>query len=97
MGWHKGETAYWDIEYFEPYKLGDLQYRGNGLWTWADEGAKYYNYNGFFALPIFVLKDENDLKNFVLKPLETLFNAENAGDVAAEAFAGVPVLTPAAG
>jgi len=21
MGWHKGETAYWNIEYFEPYKL----------------------------------------------------------------------------
>jgi hypothetical protein len=104
MGWHKEKGEYWWIEFFDPNnsEAENICHHGNGLWGWQDTGyedaadAAYYG-GFFFALPIFALRNESDLMKFVLEPLKILFEADHPHTVAAEALAGVPVLTPAAG
>ena len=100
MGWHKCDD-FWSVGDFDSHDAKNLHHRGNGLWAyfWQHEDGEADEYYGgfFFALPIFALKDERDLMKFVLKPLKILFEAKHPHTVAAEALAGVPVLTPAAG
>lgn len=106
MGWHKCDDyeecdSFWSVGDFDSHNAKNLHHRGNGLWAWPwqyEDGEADEYYGGFFfALPIFALKDERDLMKFVLEPLKILFEAKHPHTVAAEALAGVPVLTPAAG
>jgi hypothetical protein len=95
VGWHKCDD-YWGAEDFEPSEEKNLHHRGGGVWAYQDEEDQV-DYGYFFALPLFALKDEVDLKRFVLSPLKILFEAEDIGDALESALRHVPALLPKAG
>ena len=86
-GWEKGN--YWLYDNFDP--IGDavnhpvkcLKQRSEDgrVWGWHEDG-KWAQGKGFFALPVFALEDEADLKSHVVEPLNALFE----GKTAEEAF-----------
>lgn len=92
IGWHCYED-YWIAENFDASSdnIEYVRHIGNGLWSWY-EGNEDCSF--FFALPIFALQSEVDLKTKVIEPLIKLFNSDAPVDLAEAAFAGVPVLTP---
>ena len=92
MGWHKNDD-FWYLENFEPANVANVHHRGDGLWAWQDADDKG-DYAFFFALPIFALRDEGELKRLALTPLKVLFEADDPRAAAAAAFNGVPVLQP---
>ncbi|PLS21967.1 hypothetical protein C0U40_05865 [Amylibacter cionae] len=95
VGWHK-LNDYWGPEDFEPSEADNLHHRGHGLWAYRDEKDRQ-DYGHFFALPLFSLRTENDLKRFIVTPLKTLFQADDLEAVVKEALREVPVLLPSSG
>lgn len=93
LGWHAADAPndYWEIENFEPKdkNVECIAHVSSGLWAWQLDG-KYYSY--FFAIPIFALRNEHDLKKFVLRPLKTLFDSEDPVVSASEVLKHVPVM-----
>jgi hypothetical protein len=90
VGWH-GFDAYWCARDFDatPGNQECLSDLGHGLWCWTEDGE---NHAVFFALPLFALRREADLRAFVLAPLRALFLASAPEQLSAKAFQGVPVL-----
>lgn len=95
LGWHPKNSSEdtWAIENFEPNddSLTSISHLRNGLWSWRNEDEDYAY---FFLLPIFLLRNENDLKRFALRPLKILFEADDPVGAAQEALRDVPVLVP---
>lgn len=79
VGWHRGagkEDDFWEIANFEPSQgEGFIRSAGKKVWAWHEDGEDYAR---FFALPIFALRNEDDLKNHVLRPLKVLFEGGGA-------------------
>lgn len=93
VGWHRSDK-YWTPEDFEPSKAETIRHLDAGLWARHDGGGAR---GFFFVLPLFALRDEGDLKQFILKPLQALFGEDNPVNAAKGAFKGVPVLQPGPG
>ena len=95
MGWHLGQDAddVWKIANFDPEDeaLASIGHVGDGLWAWSDEQGENAH---FIVLPIFALTDEDALKRFALRPVKSLFNANDPKSVARSALQDVPVLFP---
>ncbi|KFE33846.1 hypothetical protein [Thioclava atlantica] len=95
IGWHphSNHEDLWAIEDFDPTDESQacISHAGDGLWVWSEEEDDYAY---FYALPIFALTDEDALKNFALRPLKALFNADDPKSIAKETLRGVPVLSP---
>ncbi len=95
IGWHPEDNPddQWYISDFDPSEKSKqcIHYITNGLWKWHDDDT---DYSYFFALPIFALRDETDLRRYVLTPLKTLFNADDPASEAQEALKDIPVLKP---
>ncbi len=98
VAWHPKDNPEdnWEIENFEPNdeNVVSIVHLGKGLWSWRED-EKDYAY--FFVLPIFALRNEFDLKRFALHPLKLLFDADDPGAVAEDAFRNVHVLMPQSG
>ena len=97
VGWHKSRQEsgeIWAIENFEARSENTIHHCTNGLWVWKEDVD---DYAFFFALPIFALRNENDLKNLVLKPLKILFETDDPRSMAATALSNIPALTPGCG
>ncbi len=95
VGWHprSNHEDTWEIDNFNPNdeNLAAIVHVGNGLWAWREDGG---NYAYFFALPIFALRNEADLKQHALLPLKVLFRADNPEAAAEDALSNVPALLP---
>lgn len=95
LGWHSKDNPEdnWEIDNFNPEdeNLSAIIHVENGLWAWQEHGE---NYAYFFAIPIFALQNENDLKRLALRPLKELFDSDDPVRAAKEAFSNVPVLRP---
>lgn len=95
LGWHPKDNPddNWEINNFEPEdeNLAAIFHIENGLWAWREHDE---NYAYFFAIPIFALRNENDLKRFALVPLKRLFDSDDPVRAAEKALSGVPVLQP---
>lgn len=92
IGWHKGND-YWGPEDFEPSEEANLHHRGRGLWAYR-EHEDSEDYGNFFALPIFALRTEDDLKRIVVEPLKKLFQAKDPELVVEDTLRDIPVLMP---
>lgn len=95
LGWHRSERAddYWEIENFEltDVNIASIAHAGSGLWAWQLDG-EYYSY--FFAIPIFALRNEQDLENYALRPLKALFYSEYPVAAAPEVLQDIPSMQP---
>ena len=91
IGWHLSpdKEDVWEIENFEPSTGGGhISYIGNRIWQWRQPNDGDYH---FFVLPLFSLRDEDDVSRHVVAPLRVLF----AGGAAESAFPdGSPALVP---
>jgi len=78
VGWHRNHD-YWGPEDFEPSEARNLHHRKHGLWAYChpeeNEDSAY-----FFAVPIFALQNEKDLRCVVVDPLTTLFQNDSPAD-----------------
>lgn len=97
LGWHPKENPedHWEIENFIPSdeSRACIVHLGHGLWSWRDEEGEG-DYAFFFLLPIFALSSETNLKDFAMRPLKNLFDAQDPWFVAKEVLQDVPVLLP---
>lgn len=95
VGWHPKDNSEdtWEIDNFNPEdeNLAAIIHVGNGLWAWQEQDK---NYAYFFAVPIFALRNENDLKRLALTPLKRLFDRDDPVSAAEGVLSGVPVLQP---
>lgn len=95
LGWHPKDNPEdnWEIDNFNPEdeNLVSIIHVGNGLWAWQERDE---NYAYFFAIPIFALRNENDLKRLALSPLKKLFDSDDPVRAAEEALSDVPALQP---
>ncbi len=91
VGWHTGVDDLWANEFFGLEHRHWIHHRGNGVWAW-DQGEGDYAY--FFALPIFALANQADIKQYIVEPLKALCQAEDPLSVAESIFESVPVLIP---
>lgn len=95
VGWHPKQNPddCWEIENFNPEdeNLASIVHVGDGLWAWRESEGDYAY---FFVLPIFALTNEDALKRFALRPVKTLFDADDPKTVAEVALRDVPVLLP---
>jgi hypothetical protein len=95
LGWHPKYNTKdnWEIDNFNPEdeNIAAIIHIGNGLWAWREQEE---NYAYFFTIPIFALRNENDLRRFALVPLKRLFNSDDPVLTAEEVLSGVPVLQP---
>lgn len=93
LGWHPKQNPddHWEIENFDPEdeNFASIVHVGDGLWAWHESDGDYAY---FFVLPIFALTDEDALKRFALRPLKTLFDADDPKSLAEAALRNVPVL-----
>lgn len=92
VGWHKGVENWFLIENFEAVEENTVEHIGNGLWTRKEDTTDQAL---FFVLPLFALENKTDLERMILHPLSQLFRAHDPTLEAANALAGVPVLTTA--
>lgn len=92
IGWHK-QNDFWGPEDFEPSEAESLHHRGDGLWAYKDHDDNE-DYGFFFVLPIFELKNEKNVKEYIVNPLKHLFNADDPKSVAEDALGEAPVLLP---
>lgn len=93
VGWLHGGKGGWAPEDFEPSQSGSIHHLGNGLWGRGDGPDEVEN-GYFFVLPLFALRCDDDLRNFVAKPLEALFQADAPRTAAPAALSGIPVMGP---
>lgn len=95
VGWHGSDTPddYWEIGNFEPTdeNVANIAHAGSGLWAWAPDG-EYYSH--FFAIPIFALRNEHDLKKYALRPLKALFDSGDPVAAAPDVLKDIPALQP---
>lgn len=95
MGWHPKAHSEdnWEIENFDPNEdsISCIKYVGDGLWVW-DEDHQDYAY--FFALPLYALRNEMDVKRYALHPLKTLFESKAPKSEAKCTLDKIPVLMP---
>lgn len=99
IGWHRAEEttaslwddeSYWWNSCFDPNDqdcVSSIVPAGEHTWSWYEDGEISRSF-GLFAVPLFALKDENDLLTHVVDPLKKLFE----GRTEAEAF---PANSPA--
>lgn len=97
VAWHRSQSDddQWEIENFEPTdeNVASIYHRGGGVWEWKPEPSdKYKAY--FFAIPIFSLRNESDLKRYALAPLKALFYSEDPVTSARDVLKGVPAMQP---
>lgn len=92
VGWHHGDEV-WEPHHFEPPEKENIHHMGVGLWGWGDGPDEVEN-GYFFVLPLFALRSDDDLRNFVAKPLEALFQADDPRTAAPTALSGIPVMGP---
>lgn len=87
--WHKDVDDHWYAGNFEPSEEAHIRDHRNGLWSWQHDGE---DWSYFFALPIFSLRNEADLRRLVVKPFKILFESDDIPGAIAAAFMNVPVL-----
>lgn len=95
LGWHPKDSPddHWEIDNFNPEEdnIASIIHVESGLWAWRHQNE---NYAYFFVIPIFVFRNENDLKRFALRPLKELFFSDDPVCAAAKTLSCVPVLQP---
>ena len=98
VGWHNREDNrddYWNAWDIDPSAdtIDHIRHIGHGLWSWrGTEGEEEIDYSFFFALPVFALNSENDLTNYVIKPLIALFPYQNPSEALLATILNIPVL-----
>ncbi len=92
VGIWKGESdEYVWHEDFEDDTLYEFRHIGDGFWTYAEYALKE---GGFFALPIFALKTDKDVKTMILEPLAVLAKCKDLETLDRKFLRGLPVLLP---
>lgn len=91
VAWHPSDEE-WSAEDFEADNAEHIRHSGQeGLYFWDDGGPDGAH---FYALPLFAMRTEKDIADFVVAPLKAFLFSKNPAAMAASAFTGVPVICP---